>query len=126
MFDDWQHGWASWSGQRRKVRNRKSYRLLVLSGRSNLLALALGALIQVLSIKNIVGNTTGLVLALPCVVVFLVSALVAVVALAIEAAYFSQTPLGRGPIQRQARFGTMFFVDLVTLRVLPRRSSGAG
>lgn len=126
MFDDWQRGWASWSGQRREVRNRKSYRLLVLSWRSNLLALAIGVLIQVLSINDIVGHTTEIVLALPCVLVFLVSALVAVVALAIEAAHFSHTPLGRGPIQRQARFSIMFFVDLVTLRVLPRRSSGAG
>lgn len=126
LSDDGQRGWASWSGQRRIVRSRKSYRLLVLSWRSLLLALAIGALITALSINGIIGHTTEVVLILPCVLAFLVSALVAVVALAIEAAHFSQTPLGRGPTQRQARFSTMFLVDLVTLRVLPRRSSGAG
>lgn len=126
MFDDWQRGWASWSVQRRKVRSRKSYRLLVLSWRSTVLALATGALIQILSINDIVGHTTEVVLTLPCVLAFIVSALVAVIALAIEADHFSQTPLGRGSTQRQARFSAMFLVDLVTLCVLPRRSPGAG
>ena len=126
LTDDRQRGWASWSGQRHVIRSRKSYRLLILSGRSLLLALAIGALVTALSVNGIIGHTAQVVLILPCALVFLVSWLLAVVALAIEAAHLSQTPLGRGPTQRQARFSSMFLVDLVTLRLLPRRSSSAG
>ncbi|MET7747362.1 hypothetical protein [Micromonospora sp. NPDC005367] len=89
-----------------------------------LLALGAGALITALSTNGMIGQTAKAIFIIPCVLVFLMSAFVSVVTLAIGAAGFSRTPIGSGSIQRQARFTSMFLVDLLTLRLLARRNPG--
>ncbi|MEH0974182.1 hypothetical protein V6U77_23930 [Micromonospora sp. CPCC 205546] len=97
------------------VRRRKSYRLFVLSWRLAFLAAGLGALTQILWSSHLISQTAMVVVIVPLILVFCVSVFTTIVTGAIQAAYFSVHPLGRGPIQRQVRFGRMFLMDLVTV-----------
>lgn len=97
------------------IRSRRSYRLLVLSWRVASLAAASGALAQILWTSHLMSRTVLIALIVPIGLVFCVSVFVVIGASAIQVAYFSSSPLGGGPIQRQVRFSRMLFVDIVTL-----------
>lgn len=97
------------------TRNRKSYRLLVLSWRVLCLAVAVGALTQVLWANRLISHTVMIILMVPVILVFLGCWLVGLATLAIQAAHFSVNPLARGVIRRQVAFSRMFVVDVFTL-----------
>ncbi|MEU7841898.1 hypothetical protein AB0B39_13180 [Micromonospora sp. NPDC049114] len=107
-----------------EARGRKSYRLLVWAGRAVLLSATVLVLTQVLWANHLISRPTMVAVIAPAVLVFLTSVLVAIPALAIQAAYFSANPLGRGPIERQTRFSQMFVTDL--LAIPPSRASKGG
>lgn len=97
------------------VRRRRSYRLFVLSWRLTCLAAALGAATQILWSNGLISQPVRVVVIVPLCLLFCVSVFTVIVTGAIQAAYFSGNPLGRGPTQRQIRFSRMFLVDLATL-----------
>ncbi|MGW3784328.1 hypothetical protein ACWD5Z_07065 [Micromonospora chokoriensis] len=101
------------------TRRRTSYRLHVLSWRLAFLTGVLTALTEVLSANHIIGHLASVVVVVPLVAVFCGSVCLVVVTGAIQAAHFSVSPLGKGPVQRQIRFSRMLLVDLVTLPLNP-------
>ncbi|MDG4780324.1 hypothetical protein O7614_11795 [Micromonospora sp. WMMD961] len=97
------------------TRGRMSYRLLVLSWRVIFVSIAVIASTQVLKAHHLISHGVSVGIVAPLVAVFVVSVLTAIVTMAIQAAHFSVSPLGRGILERQMRFSRMFLVDLVTL-----------